>query len=405
MPLERAYRKVGPFARLGQNIDSLARYNRAVKQSNPTPKTESNSELAEVDALLRVGGLVRRRRGTRPGITRELRMERAMPEELSVKTPVPRVAKNGVEWLAVPGWAKLNWLWHGFSTRRGGGSRAYCAEGAQGELNLGFTAVDDREIVAKNRYLLAEAITGDARTPLVTLRQFHSNLVVVAGRADAGRERPWKGDGAITDEPGILLAVQTADCIPVLVADRKRRVVGAFHAGWRGTVKRIAETGVGRMRLEFGSQPEDMVAAIGPGIGACCYSVGEEVRMEFESQFIYAPELFSEVYDSDPVKEKYPLLFLTARAPGHSNLGPALHLDLVEANRRQLLDAGLSPKNIFIQGDCTSCRTDRYFSHRADHGFTGRSLSVIGIQGHTGKTPLKSGNRKGMDEIPCLPPD
>ena len=134
------------------------------------------------------------------------------------------------------------------------------------------------------------------------------------------------------------------------------------------------------MRLEFGSRPKDLIAAIGPGIGACCYAVGEEVRMEFESQFTYASELFSEVYDSNPIKEKYPLLFMTARAPGHSNIGPALHLDLVEANRRQLLDADLKAGNIFIQGDCTSCRTDRYFSHRADHGFTGRSLSVVGIR-------------------------
>ena len=100
---------------------------------------------------------------------------------------------NGVEWLPVPGWEKMPWLWCGFSTRKGGGSRAYCAEGAAGELNLGFTAEDSREVVAGNRRLLAEAITGDAATPLVTLRQIHSNLVVRVGAADALRERPWKG--------------------------------------------------------------------------------------------------------------------------------------------------------------------------------------------------------------------
>jgi hypothetical protein len=184
----------------------------------------------------------------------------------------------------------------------------------------------------------------------------------------------------MTREPGILLGIQTADCIPVLIADVKKHAVAAFHAGWRGTLKRIVGNGVGRMRLEFGSRPEDMIAAIGPGIGACCYAVGEEVRMEFESQFSYAPELFFEGYDSNSIKEKYPLLFLTARAPGHSQIGPSIHLDLVEANRRQLLEAGLLAKNIYVQGDCTSCRTNRYFSHRAEHGFTGRSLSVIGIR-------------------------
>jgi hypothetical protein len=184
----------------------------------------------------------------------------------------------------------------------------------------------------------------------------------------------------MTGEPGFLLGIQTADCIPVLVADRKNRAVAAFHAGWRGTLKRIVENGVGRMRLEFGSRPKDLVAAVGPGIGQCCYSVGEEVRSEFLSQFGYAEELFCDVYDSDPVREKYPLLFLTARAPGHSNIGPSLHLDLAEANRRQLLDAGLPPGAISLLGDCTNCRADRYFSHRASHGFTGRMLSVIGMR-------------------------
>jgi YfiH family protein len=126
-----------------------------------------------------------------------------------------------------------------------------------------------------------------------------------ATAAEALRERPWRADGLITDEPRLLLGIQTADCIPVLVADKKRRVVGAFHAGWRGTVKRIVELAVGRMRLEFGSRPEDLIAAIGPGVGACCYAVGEEVLSEFESQFQYARELFREVYSTDVVRTKY----------------------------------------------------------------------------------------------------
>jgi len=183
----------------------------------------------------------------------------------------------------------------------------------------------------------------------------------------------------MTDQPGVLLGIQTADCIPVLVADRKKRAVAAFHAGWRGTLARILENGVGRMRLEFGSAPENLIASIGPGIGQCCYSVGDEVRQQFDSQFTYAPELFREVYDSNPVKEKYPMLFLTARAPGHSELGPGMHLDLVEANRRQLLAAGLKKGSIFVTGQCTGCNTDRFFSHRIERGFTGRMMSVIGI--------------------------
>jgi polyphenol oxidase len=307
-------------------------------------------------------------------------MKRAMPQELSVAASAPKIAANGVQWLPVPGWEKLDWLWHGFSTRKGGVSLAYCAEGADGELNLGFTAEDQREAVLKNRRLLTEAITGAPGTPLMTLRQFHSNLLATVDAADAQRDRPWRGDGLMSAEPGLLLAIQTADCIPVLVADRKKRVVAAFHAGWRGTVKRIVELGVGRMRLEFGSRPADLIAAIGPGIGACCYSVGEEVLSEFESQFSYARELFREVFDSDPVKTKYPMLFLTQHAPGHSPIGPTLHLDLIEANRRQLLDAGLRPRAIKIVGGCTNCQPELFFSHRGSRGYAGRMMSVIGIR-------------------------
>ncbi|HKO14158.1 MAG TPA: peptidoglycan editing factor PgeF, partial [Acidobacteriaceae bacterium] len=236
-----------------------------------------------------------------------------------------------------------------------------------------------RENVLENRRRLLDAL-GAPAAQLITLRQIHSSLIRRVDEADLERAQPWKGDGFMTDQPGLLLGIQTADCIPVLVADVKRKAVAAFHAGWRGTLKRIVENGVGRMRLEFRSRPEDLVAAIGPGIAACCYAVGEEVRSEFLSQFAYAPELFTEVSDSDPIREKYPLLFLTARAPGHSNLGPSLHLDLFEANRRQLLDAGVRPDAITVIGDCTRCQNNRYFSYRAEQGFTGRMLSVAGIR-------------------------
>jgi copper oxidase (laccase) domain-containing protein len=135
------------------------------------------------------------------------------------------------------------------------------------------------------------------------------------------------------------------------------------------------------MRAVFGCSSKNLYAAIGPCIHACCYAVGDEVIDEFQSQFVYADELFSEVYDRDPIKEKYPLLFLTARAPGHSNIGPQTHLDLVEANRRQLLDAGITADHIWAAEECTSCRTDLLFSHRAAAGYTGRMMGVIGTLG------------------------
>jgi YfiH family protein len=333
-----------------------------------------------LDSLLADAGLVHSRREKPAGVKRRARFQQKAPEDLQPKSAVPVKAANGVEIVVVPAWKKFHWLWHGFSTRRGGVSVAYALEGNPGELNLGLTPEDDRANVVRNRTLLAAAITGDAATPIITLRQIHSNVLVLAGSESNGTV--CKGDGLMTDQPGLLLGIQTADCIPVLVADRKRKVVAAFHAGWRGTVRRIVESGIGRMRFEFGSRPEDLIAAIGPGIGPCCYSVGEEVLSEFESQFAYARELFHEVYDTDPVRTKYPMLFLTQRAPGHSPMGPSLHLDLVEANRRQLIAAGLNVRSISTVGGCTSCQPELFFSYRASRARCGRMLSVIGIGAH-----------------------
>ena len=135
-----------------------------------------SSALKAIDARFSKAGLVRSQRGQAGrALARSLALNAQTPEELTLPAPVPCRAANGVEWLPVPGW-DFSWLWSGFSTRKGGLSRAYCAEDAPGELNLGFTAADDRETVLSNRRLLAEAVTGDAGTPLVTLRQFHSNL-------------------------------------------------------------------------------------------------------------------------------------------------------------------------------------------------------------------------------------
>lgn len=198
--------------------------------------------------------------------------------------------------------------------------------------------------------------------------------------------RQLVGDGLITDTPGLLLAIQTADCLPVIVADPQRHAIGVFHAGWRGTVKRIVEKGIGEMRKNFGSNPKHLIAAIGPGVQGCCYQVGEEVRSKFESQFAYGSRLFREVKDSDPVREKYPLLFLTARAPGHSDLPVQLFLNLVEANRMQLQDAGVPARNIDATASCTACHSDLFFSFRAEKGVTGRMMCVAGIRMRSGKS-------------------
>jgi YfiH family protein len=274
---------------------------------------------------------------------------------------------------------KLPWLIHAFSTRHGGVSRPYGGN----TLNLGFTTHDSRAAVERNRTLFLKKLgVANARKPLITLRQIHSDLI---HRIEGVPKHPLAGDGLLTDTSGLLLAILTADCLPVILVDKKNRAVGVFHAGWRGTVKRIVEKGVGEMHRYFGSDPRNMIAVIGPGVQTCCYQVGEEVRQKFEAQFAYGAELFREVKESDPVREKYPMLFLTARAPGHSELPVNLFLDLVEANRRQLIDAGVPAKNIEASSPCTACRTDLLFSHRAEKGVTGRLMAVVGVRtGHWG---------------------
>ena len=278
--------------------------------------------------------------------------------------------------------SKFPWVIHGFSTRLGGFSRAY----GSGALNLGFTKDDSKAAVERNRAaLLRELGAGSNRGkasprvwPLVTLRQIHSDIIRFV---DAPAESPLAGDGLITATPGLLLGIQTADCLPIILVDPKRRAVGVFHAGWRGTVKRIVEKGVGEMRRRFGSRPRDLKAAIGPGIHGCCYEVGAEVREKFEAQFSYAARLFHEVEERDPVREKYPMLFLTARPPGHGVLPKKIFLDLVEANRQQLLTVGVPAKSIEASPLCTNCRTDILFSYRAEKGKTGRMMGVVGIRG------------------------
>jgi YfiH family protein len=277
-----------------------------------------------------------------------------------------RVAANGVHWLAVPVWDRFDWLWAGFSTRKGGTSRAYLIddkEDVSGEMNLGFTKADSEENVLENRARLAEAVTGSRLTPIVAMRQCHSNLAIVVDGAGAkaaasvmhGRSSAEEVDGLMTAERAVLLGVQTADCIPVLVADAEKRVVAGFHAGWRGTVERIVGLGVARMRAEFGSEPANLMAAIGPGIGQCCYTVGGEVRERFGANFSYADVLF----DAS---------------------GGELRLDLIEANRRQLMASGVAAERISVVGGCTGCHAQWFYSHRMSGGHAGRMMAVIGVR-------------------------
>ena len=267
---------------------------------------------------------------------------------------------NNESALTVPGWHEFGWLRAGFSRRRGGVSSAYGGK----SLNLGWKGEDEDGHVAENRRQFIQTICGqvygDGAVPLVTVRQVHGDRVQVIRNGGKGLETETgravlEGDGIVTDVTGVMLGIQVADCVPVLVADVRRRAVGAFHGGWRGTVAGIVGKGIARMGEEYGSDPREMVAAIGPSIGPCCYEVGEEVRSAFAGRFVYGAELVREG-----------------------------RLNLWEANRRQLVDAGVPVAKVTVLEECTACARDadgerRYFSHRAEAGFTGRTMGAIGV--------------------------
>ena len=302
---------------------------------------------------------------------------------------------GGVQILEAPALAPLNWLVHGFSTRRGGVSELKTTgtdqETCERVLNLGFTDWDTRERVRDNREKFLGAI-GASKMRVVALRQIHSDIVHVihslnqspAGTESQGSiasEAAPQGDALITREPGVLLVVQTADCIPILLADPRRQVIAAIHSGWRGTVRRIAAKALGRMQMEFGTKPEDVIAALGPGIGQPCYEVGTEVAAEFHAQFPNAREWFEGPFDQLADSDSDPnwLPWLTMKPPGHAPPPPRAHLDLIAANRAILEEAGIPQRNISSSGFCTACRSDLFFSFRKERT-TGRMIAAIGIR-------------------------
>lgn len=234
-----------------------------------------------------------------------------------------------------------------FTTRQGGKS-----EGPYRSLNLGFHVGDDYTKVLANRKLLAEA-SGLPLERWVVGEQVHGAKIAVVyeHQAGSGAEDPGtslKGvDGLITKEKGLVLAAFFADCVPVYLLDIKRQAIGLVHAGWRGTAYRVAARAFERMKEVFGSQEEDCWAVIGPSIGPCCYEVGPEVEESFKS-FPWAGRVLE------------------------SGKGGGLRLNLWEANRLTLIEAGLLPERVAVAGLCTACHPDIFFSHRRSGGRTGR---------------------------------
>ena len=226
---------------------------------------------------------------------------------------------------------------HAFSTRRS----------ERNDFTLGAGAANPLEQMNRSRFF---ASIGSPGWPLLKLKQVHSVIVREMDDTSAAGDAV-EGDAAITSMPGVLLGVQTADCVPILLADSENRAVAAVHAGWRGTAAHIAETTVARLREKSDVGPGSLAAAIGPHIGVCCYEVGEEVVDAI----------------GDPA--------LIERRPEWARP----HLNLAEANRRQLLKAGVPEERIDISSLCTRCRGDLFFSFRREGKRTGHMLSVIGI--------------------------
>jgi YfiH family protein len=264
----------------------------------------------------------------------------------------------GIQYYAFDQLDALSFVVHAFSTRANGASPF-----PHGALNLSYLKNDDPKNVERNRARFLAALAWQPGT-LRVVRQVHSSQIHILNK-DAGKTKDFlstgglvgQGDGLITAEPHLLLGIQTADCFPILLVDPVRRVVANLHAGWRGTLARIADAGITRMNQEFNSAPVDLIAAIGPGIGPCCYEVGEEVVDAFGAAFSYANTLFVRRTPNDKAR-----------------------LDLLQANARQLLDTGLKEENILRTDLCTACHTDQFFSYRRDKEAAGRMLAVIGIR-------------------------
>lgn len=240
-------------------------------------------------------------------------------------------------------------------------------------LNLGAVEWDKRENVEENKSRFQSAL-GANDLEFISLHQIHSDVVRALNQAPA---KQCKGDAIATRTRGLLLGVRTADCAPVLVVDPKKKVVAAIHAGWRGTLQRIVTKAIGQMQMEFGCEPKELLAAIGPTIGPCCYEVGTEVASQFAAKFSNADDFFDELRTGD---EPNPLQWLNMMPPGHQPPPKNVVLNLPKANKLQLLEAGIAEKNIYVTNLCTSCDVAHLFSYRKERSRSGRLLSVIGIR-------------------------
>jgi len=247
--------------------------------------------------------------------------------------------------------ADHDFLTHAFCTRRGGVSK-----GNFTSLNFSFKGGDSKENVQSNLRILAKSFHIDVGQ-FFLVNQVHGEKVLIIDRpfADLVVHESPQFDAIITDQPGIAIGIKTADCAPIFFADKARRIIAVAHAGWRGTVLSIAAKVVETLLTRFGCRAEEIIAAIGPAIGPCCYQVDEPV---FNAMRVHkGRETF---FSSAPEKGKW-------------------MFDLSLANKIQMIRMGILDKNIYTAGYCTSCNRDKFYSHRGEGGNTGRQLNFIMI--------------------------
>lgn len=247
---------------------------------------------------------------------------------------------------------------HGFSTRLGGAS-----EGIFSSMNLSFTRGDDPDSVMENYRRMAGAL-GVSMEKIVTSDQTHTTNVRVVTEADAGKgitkPRDYKEvDGMVTNVPGLVLATFYADCVPLYFVDPVKKAIGLSHSGWRGTVGKMGKVTVETMVREYGSNPADMIAAIGPSICQVCYEVSEDVA-----------DAFAAVFPAHEILKKGRM----------SEEGQKYQLDLWRANELVMLEAGIRPEHISRPGICTCCNPEFLFSHRASHGKRGNLGAFLALK-------------------------
>lgn len=262
-----------------------------------------------------------------------------------------------VEYLTFPLLTQTGLVRHLFSTRLGGVS-----EGIYASMNLSYTRGDSKESVDENFRRIA-AVLGCRVDDIVCSDQTHTTNLKVVGRQDGGkgitRPRNYHDiDGLLTNEPGVVLATFYADCVPLYFVDTKRHAIALAHSGWRGTVARMGQCVVEKMRQVYGTEPEDITAAIGPSICQACYEVSEDVAQAFCKEF------------RKPGQEQEILL---------SKGGGKYQLDLWRANEIVLTEAGILPERIQVTDICTCHNSEYLFSHRASHGKRGNLGAFLGL--------------------------